>query len=346
MPARVTLQDVAAECGFHRTTVSMALRGHPAIAVETRRVVMETAARLGYVPDPVLSALMSYRNGRRPPAFHSVIALLNCQQDRTALRRNPVYSQYARGAEERAMALGYKLEEFWLPNWPEQNGRLAKTLRARNIQAVIVAPLLEPSELSGFPWEDFFAVALGSSLLAPVVPVVTNHQFRTMRRLVTELRDRNYRRIGLHHVVEWDERVGRQWTGAFLAEWVNWPEEEKVPPLMVREGQPADPVSWVNKYKPDAVITGDLDLVTRLRKVGLRVPEDVGVASEAVTERTSWMSGMNQNDCQVGAAAVDLVAALIHRAERGPPEIPRRVLLDSTWHEGETVRPRAASFTK
>jgi LacI family transcriptional regulator len=340
MPNRVTLQDVATACGFHRTTVSMALRAHPAIAGETRRLVEAAAARLGYVPDPVLSALMAYRNGRRPPAFHSGIALLNCHPDRDALRRNPVYSRYLSGASARAMDRGYKLEEFWLPHWPEQKDRLAKTLRARNIPAAIVAPLPEPSELSGFPWEDFFAVALGSSLLAPVVPVVTNHQFRTMRRLVAELRMRGYRRIGLNHVLEWDEGVGRQWTGAFLAEQNTWREEERVPLLMVRQGQRADVLSWIRAHRPDCIITGDFELRARLEKEGLRVPQDIGVASEAVTERTPWLSGMDQNDYHIGAAAVDLVISLIHRAERGVPAIPRRVLLDSTWHEGETVRPR------
>lgn len=340
MPFRVTLQDVASECGFHRTTVSMALRDHPAIAAETKQTVAQAARKLGYVPDPVLSALMSYRNSRRPQAFHSVMALANCHSKREELRRNPVYSEYLRGAEEQAAELGYKLEEFWLPHWPEQGQRWAKTLRARNITALIIAPLPEPAELSGFPWQDFFAVALGSSLVAPIVPAVTNHQFRTMRRLVGELRARRYRRIGLYHVLEWDERVGRQWTGAFLAEWHTWPEEERVPLLMVHEKKPGDVLSWIDKYRPDAVIADDRDLVPKLRQAGLRVPEDIGVASEAATERIPWLSGMNQNDSQVGAAAVDLVASLIHRSERGIPAIPRRVLLDSTWHEGETVRPR------
>jgi hypothetical protein len=41
---------------------------------------------------------------------------------------------------------------------------------------------------------------------------------------------------------------------------------------------------------------------------------------------------------EVGAAAIDYVAGMVHRAERGVPDLPRRLLIDGRWFDGRTVR--------
>ena len=62
---RVTQQDVALRAGVHRTAVSLALKKHPSIPAETRERIEAVAAEMGYVPDPMLSALAAYRGSRR-----------------------------------------------------------------------------------------------------------------------------------------------------------------------------------------------------------------------------------------------------------------------------------------
>jgi LacI family transcriptional regulator len=46
----VGIRELARECGVSVATVSRALNGHPEVSDVTRRVVQETAARLGYRP--------------------------------------------------------------------------------------------------------------------------------------------------------------------------------------------------------------------------------------------------------------------------------------------------------
>lgn len=46
----VTLDDIAAQCGVHRMTVSRALRGFPHIKAETRARILQMADALGYDP--------------------------------------------------------------------------------------------------------------------------------------------------------------------------------------------------------------------------------------------------------------------------------------------------------
>src|SRR5947209_15920972 len=66
---QITLRDIAAKAGVSVMTVSRALRNHPNLASDTRARILQLADRLGYRPNPMVSALMRYRGaGRRAPA--------------------------------------------------------------------------------------------------------------------------------------------------------------------------------------------------------------------------------------------------------------------------------------
>jgi len=56
-PPRLTSRRLAEQLGLAQSTVSMALRDHPAINVETRRRVQERARGLGYMPDGIARAM-------------------------------------------------------------------------------------------------------------------------------------------------------------------------------------------------------------------------------------------------------------------------------------------------
>lgn len=56
---RVTLKDVANECGYTANTVSRAMRDDPHLSPDTRKMIRETADRLGYIPNKMASSLRS-----------------------------------------------------------------------------------------------------------------------------------------------------------------------------------------------------------------------------------------------------------------------------------------------
>jgi LacI family transcriptional regulator, galactose operon repressor len=60
-PKRVTISDVAAQAGVHRSTVSLALRGDPRITEDTRRRIEAAARDLGYVPNLMARGLATKR---------------------------------------------------------------------------------------------------------------------------------------------------------------------------------------------------------------------------------------------------------------------------------------------
>src|SRR5207249_1372261 len=70
---KATLEDVAKAAGVHRTTVSLSLRDHPRIPLETRDRVKAVARRLGYKINPLVSALMQSRRSGKP-VKHATLA--------------------------------------------------------------------------------------------------------------------------------------------------------------------------------------------------------------------------------------------------------------------------------
>ncbi|MFW5716639.1 MAG: LacI family DNA-binding transcriptional regulator [Spirochaetota bacterium] len=60
---RITIKDIARETGYSKTTVSFAFNDPAQISAEARRKILETADRLGYVPDPVARSLSRKRLG-------------------------------------------------------------------------------------------------------------------------------------------------------------------------------------------------------------------------------------------------------------------------------------------
>ena len=76
---RVTVYDIAEKLGVSHSTVSMALRNHPAISGKRRKQVIQAAAKMGYSPDPHLSALAAYRRAMvlLPPSYEEPTLLMD-----------------------------------------------------------------------------------------------------------------------------------------------------------------------------------------------------------------------------------------------------------------------------
>src|SRR6202047_4306352 len=64
MTQRVTTNDIAREAGVSRTTVSHVLNNHPGIVLspKTRKRVLATARKLGYVPNSAAQMLVTGRS--------------------------------------------------------------------------------------------------------------------------------------------------------------------------------------------------------------------------------------------------------------------------------------------
>ncbi|MDR1281179.1 MAG: LacI family transcriptional regulator [Opitutaceae bacterium] len=344
---RISLRDLARQAGLSHATVSLALRDHPAVAAATKAHIRELAERLGYQPDPMLRALAEYRRDKTAPRYHATLAWLNFFGGERS-RREPF--GYRAGAEARAAELGYKLDVFPSTRSRESLRQLARVLQARNIQGLLLAPLPEPGEVL-FDFAPFSAVTFGFSLTSPRLHTVTNYQAFSSMLALRALRARGFRRIGFLISHDLDERSRRSFLTGFLSEQMTLPEAERIPPQVhpskgLRREDFDGLRPWFRRHRPDALISHYAELPALLGGNGIRVPQDIALARLSVgndpSEVYNRSAGVNQNEYEIGRTAVDTLASILYHNERGVPAVPRTILIDGFWQEGETVIPREA----
>jgi len=343
MKRRVTLRDIARKAGVHYATVSRALRKDPRIGKAMVAKIQALAQKLGYVPDPMLSGLSAYRSLKGMVGYQATLAWVTNAFTRDGWSTFgwsdfDIIRLYFQGASERAAALGYRLEEFWLREPGMTPRRASQILRTRGISGLIVSPQPKQKMRIRLDWENFSAVSMGYSLAWPRLHVVTNYQFQSMMTTVRQVRAHGYRRIGLA-INPNDERVDHGWTGGFLALQQYWPAKDRIPIFSYVNFSPERLEAWIQRYRPEAIV-GYGSLVAQLEELGHRVPEEIGVATHSLGSVSEKCAGIDENARITGAQAVDLVVTMIHRGERGIPEFPQRILTEGSWREGETLKFR------
>lgn len=341
-PQPVTMQMIADEAGVSRMAVSLALRNSPKISEATRERIREIAERLGYRPNPLVSALMTQlRDIRRVPR-PTTIAFVTAFPTPDGWRRPGPFVEFYEGARARGEALGYTLEEWWAANPAMTLKRFSEILYNRNIHGVLVAPLPAGVSTLALEWPVFASATIAFSLSDPVLHRASNDQYQSIGLALQEMTKLGYKRIGLALTAEQDRRVQRKWSAGFLVYQQQIPENQRVPMLFADVGFPQAFTEWVEANKPDAILSQDPKCIEYLGRMKLQVPKDIGFANLALTDADTGMAGINQNGRIVGASAMDLVDAQLRRNERGLSSTPKTVLVQGRWVAGPTVREVAA----
>ncbi len=337
----MTLKSIAAAAGVSHMTVSRALRNDPRVSAATHARIQEVAERLGYRPNPLVSALMTQVRSGQPSGYKPTVGFLTSFPTRDGWRRIRLYREFYEGAKMGAGRHGYALEEFWRTEPGMSDERLSRILRTRNIHGVILAPLAAPMGSVDLRWDNLCAVTLGYSIQTPDLHRVSNYQFRSMRLLLHKLRDLGYEKPGLALSRSLDDRVLHQWFGGFVVAQSMFPKRP-VPLLIIPDeewsGQRFS--KWLEKHEPDVVIGQQKEPLDWIEKSGRRVGVDIGFAHLDCPSIDGYFSGLYQNGPEIGTAAADALIAKLQRNERGVPALPRTLLIEGTWVPGRTVRPR------
>ncbi len=340
---RVTLKDIAEAAGLSKSAVSLALRNHPGMAAATRQRVRQLAEKLGYRPDPALTALSGYRHGRPPAAVETLAWVTNWDTFDAWRRNSPVYDHYFDGAARRAENLGYRLEHLWMGESGMSRGRFAQILHARNIRGLVLAPQPVPHRPVDLPWFRHAAVTIGYSISAPRLHMVACSHLRSMTTLLNRLRGLGYQRIGFALTPETNARVENAWLAAFLIDQRAHGGKHDIPPLLLKHSERRRFCQWAEVNGPDAVVTEGRRLSSSIRQwcadMGRKIPGDIGLAVVSNVPLDGDMSGIHEHSAEIGATAIDVLTAMLHRNELGLPTLPRRTLIDGEWVPGRTVRP-------
>lgn len=340
-PPRVTLRDIAEALDLHHTTVSRALKNHPRIPEKTRRLVAAKAKQLGYLPDPMLASLMSYRSSRLRVSYKSTLGWITNYPTRDGWREYEKIT-YFHAVKKRAAELGYDLAEFWLSEPGMSQKRAINILQTRGIRGLFFMPRPGSHSRLLLDWNRFSAITFGHSLSRPVFHSVNNDHYRSFALLLRRLRQLGYQRPGLATWPLIDEATDRNWTAAFYAHQAGDPHEQ-VPVFMSKTWTIESFREWFNKYRPDVVISHDEALLGWLESWGLKVPADVGFALAARHgEAQPRCSGIDENSMKVAEVAVNMLVDMINRGESGIPQISTSTLVEGTWVAGETVSQKKA----
>ncbi len=335
---RVSLRDIAQHLGLSHSTVSRALRNRPRVAQGLRQKIQHTAQQMGYRPDPMLSALAQYRQGKFNPEIGSAIGWINHWPVPRELRGYKEFDAYWAGASKAAEKFGYRLEEF-VCNEEISVRRVEKILRARNVNGILIPPHPLATDWVGFHWENYAAVRLGRSLVNPPLYLVASDQLANTLLAFEKIREKGYRRIGFLSGRA-SHRGGLFKAGFLMAQCDAGEELPALDPLYLREADVAQDQEnfehWIRREKPDAILTDVAAARKMLAKAGQRVPEDIGLAALSILDGNAD-AGIYQNPEEVGRVGILLAISLINDGAQGIPPIFRQILIAGEWRDGSSL---------
>jgi LacI family transcriptional regulator len=312
MPVRrVTLRDIAGKAGVSHTTVMRAINGSPTIAADTRKEILQLAEKMGYRPDPVLSALASYRktDGRRQG---NVLAFVDCDGSEHS-------GKVLEGAQGQAGLLGYRIDRFALPATAKAQSALSRQLFHRGVRGLLFGPAGRSRQFEGWDWKHFACVSLGALSHEPAFDAISMDYFRAAFSAVELLRSSGAERVGLVVDPVLQVRTGNRWLGGCLA------ADRSVavfdsPAHTARRLRP-----WCREHRIQGIVT---------------VHHEVHAAVDGLNLSIAFL---NNFDCppglprlvldpkRIGVEGVRVLHHALLRGEYDLPREPRMIFLEGVW---------------
>ncbi len=345
MKTGVTMAVVARAAGVHQTTVSLALRGDSRIPAPTRARIVTEAERLGYRPNPLVSALHATRN-RRKPGRYATIGIVTTDSEDVGGPRTLRYSRdLFDGARVRADELGYGIEQFWLADPKLTKARFHQMTRTRDIHGLIISPFFRPQETLDLEWDRFSVVAYGYSMASPAVHRVVPDLYHSAVDLFQRCRRAGFRRVGLALEVKADQEADHLCLAALLTDQYLNPYENPVPPLFLERWREAGFLEWFDRTRPEVVV-GSVNHIHLakpwLEGRGLVIGRDVQLLAFGAHPNDIYreLAGVWLDRGHLGARMIDFLVAMMHRNEKGIPHRAQHVFIQTAWHDAPSFVPR------
>ncbi len=332
--------DIGRALRISQVTVSLALRDHPTISEARRKQIQDLARQMGYRPNAAASTLAQFKRPNAVATVSSSLAWVNGWSDPKQLRAHREFDGYWKGAAAAAEEAGYRLDEFQLT--PRLTPRqLQRILIARDVAGLLVPPHRQArNDWTDLDWSKFSVVRFGRTVRALPVHSVTADQAANGLLAFNTMYARGYRRIGFvgQHNAAWLAGAGFLWAQTQL------PTGDRLPPLLCSEGESGERCTlalkaWIRRNKPDAIVTDVAELPAFLRRLGVRVPDDVGLASLSIRD-CPINAGIDQHPEEIGRVALRTLISLIHGRETGFPKICRETRIPGSWIDGSDLPSR------
>ncbi|MBC8039809.1 MAG: LacI family DNA-binding transcriptional regulator [Opitutaceae bacterium] len=332
-----SLDTVAQHAGVSKMTASRALRNTGRVNSDTRKRVLAAAEALGYRPNPLVQTLMAGVRSQRIEQSANIAWVTTFPEGVTS---PPPVQAMEEAARERCREQGYELDRIHINTPGLTLQSIPRIFAARGIRAAIIGPMQYPGEIPNFPFDEFAVATIGRSLNRPALHYTMAHHFHAMIRTLAELAGRGYQRIGFLQSSEMDTRAEHSTLMAFEHHCL----KNRVNPLTAcqfyDEWKASDYQVWFKMFQPDVIIVDNSLISGQLADAGIAVGNKVGIATLSWKESSSDCAGIRQPFAALGAGAVDMVVAQLHRNERGIPARPKAMLFEGDWIDGDSLRPR------
>jgi LacI family transcriptional regulator len=342
---RITMSDVAREGKVHQTTVSLALRNDPRLPAATRSRIRALATRMGYRPDPMLSALNFYRTSRDETKSKPSMAFLMRARNKRWGSTFYADDQFLKGARRAGERLGYRIVVFPVGNTDAEGQSLSRILRSRGIGGVVMVSLDSTLRRLEMDWSHFSALCIESQHLGLSLHTVGNNQTSVTRTAVRRMGELGYRRVGLAVGEVEEASLKKPFSAGYLVEVHENPALTMVPPLLLKPNNdeartPATLAKWIRRHRIEAVLSNWSSMPDLLRAAGFRVPQDIGLATLDHNPVRGATAGIRQSHEVVGERAVEALALLMKTNQTGQIRLPNMTLVDGTWQDGPDLPRR------
>lgn len=335
---KVTITDIAKKLGVHASTVSLALNNSPKISEATKKKVHQTAVEMGYQINPYVAALMSSIRSGKIPDNPPTLAFITSSETAGRWRDNYNFVEFYDSCIHVAQNLGMNIEHFWLGDEKLSAKRLDDILYNRGIMGGIFLPTGLFREKMNHAWSRIAAVSYGIYDITPSIDRVKADHFGNMEKVLTEIKARDFQRIGFVMETPYPYKNQNRWHASYLIEQETMPPKRHLKPMLDEDPTFDKFKAWFEAENPDVIICVDMAKVeTWLNKMALQVPQDISLVTVGNAHENPAYSGMIENSSDCGKLAVEALLDRIHGNQIGAPESPRVITIRGRWQPGKTL---------
>lgn len=348
-PKSVTMRDLGRELGLSAYSISLALRNSPEISSATRKRVRETARRLGYRRDPLLSTAMSRMRNRGGKSQQGAIGVI-FSGPRGRFEQEAAPQALFQGVQRQAAEFGFQTDLF-LPDadYVNQRERMAEVIRSRGLPGLILCAVTSTFEMME-KGESSIDLLMGDSpmvlvgfLSAGLQPHwhIGEDRVWEIAEITRHAIEQGYRRPGLIWYPSVSGILEGHIDGAFATLITDLlGSSHLIPRLATSANHPDRLRAWLEEHRPDCVISNSAATMRDLKACGVRIPEDLGFASTQPDPSIPGLSCVDPHWEEMGRMAMSTLAATLQRHALGLPSLPGRMLLKGDWQKGETLPAR------
>jgi LacI family transcriptional regulator len=316
------------------------LNDNPSVTEETRTRVYAAMAALNYRPNLIARSLRTEATKTLGLIIGDIL--------------NPFFTELARAVEDEAREAGYTVVIGNADERADQQDHYVRTLLEQRVDGLLICPTAEVTPLVEEATRgDRPLVFLDRTLPGVDVPSVRTDGRQAIRELAAHLRALGYRRVAFISgpgILS----TGRERTEAFLAaaaeNGLHVPEEYvRVGDFRAGSGQALTSTLLDLPEPPEVIFLGDnlmaLGALDEIRKRGLRVPDDIALASfddvPWFTHIDPAITAISQPTAELGRRAVRVI---LDRLSGNPAEsvvLPAVLVVRESCGEGRRQSGRA-----